>query len=407
MSAFILVYSIILREVRPMKKLLILLLALMMAAQLAACGESQTEETSGEIQESVPGGTAEEETETPEEDLIAIESIEFIVAGPKSVQGATAMDMKVRNLTDEPQTISLRFQVLDKNGDILEETGPSLPEDLGPGQAVTAHTGVFCDYEEIGALTIRSYSFVTDGAYESYDFIKPLTFVEGEKIVQGEEVSYSWVPEELAQENSAVSHGENSAGEGNSLLGTWEATSVSTSEGNYVVSELEDSKMYSWSDWKFIVTETGNLYLQTNNTSAKSDAAVVTDTDITAGGNHWVLDGNRLSLTTNDTTVYYEKTSDDQSFPELEKKALVDMLEGTWSIDSTSRTGSFTFSGKSATAIINGVSFSADTLCVLMKESRIVISGVQSDMQISMDLYYTYDNGVLSLTYSGDPLTKQ
>ncbi len=195
----------------------------------------------------------------------------------------------------------------------------------------------------------------------------------------------------------------------NDFYGTWVATEIKLPSGtDMTVEYMESKKMYAWSDWKIIVSKEGPIYLQTNNTSNTGDG-VVSDTGITAGRNVWVYENGKLVLNApQGALIYYEKESDNQVFPEPQKKALVELLKGTWSIHG-SRTGDFTFTDEGVSATINGVTvYTQATLNVLMDEGRLnlheTVSG--TGKAVSMNLDYTYKKGVLSLTYSGDKLVK-
>ena len=197
------------------------------------------------------------------------------------------------------------------------------------------------------------------------------------------------------------------SGAQNDLYGTWHVTEVKTSsDTNMTVAEMESSNVYAWSDWKLIVSESGDLYFQTNNNS-NTAAAEINSGGITAGQNRWDYKDSKLVLSIGDTVIYYEKESDNQSFPELQKKELVELLKGTWEITG-SRTGFFTFNDKTAAATINGVIvYKEAVMNVIMDENRINLAETVSGKLMTMHLDYTYENGVLSLVYSGDPLKKQ
>ena len=191
------------------------------------------------------------------------------------------------------------------------------------------------------------------------------------------------------------------------FYGTWEVTEIATSDNSILtVAEMEENSVFSWSDWEIIVSETDDVYLQTNNTST-SGAATISGNSITAGNNQWTLEGDKLLIVSGNTKIYYEKISSEQVFPELEKSDLIALLIGTWDINSSERSGYFEFGETSAEAVINDVVFHADTLCVDTDSNKIYISSVDSGVNITMDLNYSYSDGALSLDYSGDTLTKQ
>lgn len=343
------------------------------------------------------------EFETPlvawEDDKVKIEIIGFFQEtyywdeDPTTESGVT---FKYTNKTDAEFQVWLDDAYIGTDGVYIMRSGGD--GNVAPGKSTTSNY-IFQKYvgskevaldsiDELYELDGKFLSYSSDNRFEQYD------------------MSFS-IPELMNGGESSTGDAAGQTTATSSLYGTWEVVEVLTTSGqNLTVAEMEANGMYSWSDWNIVVAETGDIYLQTNNTSNKG-TAVVDSTGITAGKNQWVLSDNRLVLNSKGTEMYYEKVSDDQVVPEPEKKDLVEMLEGVWEINSSSRTGIFSFSGTSATAIINGVAFTPDTLCVITKENRIRISETVLDNFVSMDLYYTYENGVLSLTYDGDTLTKQ
>lgn len=216
---------------------------------------------------------------------------------------------------------------------------------------------------------------------------------------------------DLSSDSQPVGDSESAdapACEGGDLYGTWQVTEINTSSGPLSVAEMEEKNVYSWSDWSIVLSETGELYLQTNNTSVRGPASIDGET-ITAGKNQWMLRDGRLSLTSGNTEIFYEKVSDSQEFPEIEKQALAELLNGTWDFDSDTRTGYFTFSGNTASSVINDVIIEAASVSILMNKNQINLSltSETDGLHISMDLSYSLDGGDLSLSYSGDTLIKR
>lgn len=191
------------------------------------------------------------------------------------------------------------------------------------------------------------------------------------------------------------------------FYGTWEVTSIDLpNSGMMTVAQMEDGLVFDWSDWTVVLTENKELYLQTNNLSLYESVVNVTADGFSAGRNTWTRSGDKLVYNLSGTDVYYEKVSDDQTIPTLQKDDIVKMLQGTWNIVSDSRTGSVVFDDKSVTFDINTFAFT-DTYCILSDEQTIRMDTQISNQNISIELSYTYENGELSLVYSGDPLVKE
>ena len=406
-----------------MKKQITLLLVLVMALSLSACGGEQAAETGEETQEAEVS-TEVESTEPSESDNSVIEFDDAVVYEDENAKiellAFYEEEMNWSEGTKNEKNITLKLYNKSEYDLFIDLVDLYVGDDQvtasmsdGTMTAAPGKNGTF--------RYIIWYDSVTNSLdHTALDSLEDLYSLEGrldiriDKDVNDNKIDDSYKAsfdlKSIIPNNATEETKENDGSDmdtSSSLYGTWEVVEVKTASDDLTVAEMESHKVYSWSDWNIIVSDTGELYLQTNNTSAKSDTAVVTGSDITAGNNKWTLEGDRLVLNSGGATAYYEKISDNQTFPELEKKALVDMLKGSWSINSSSRTGDFTFTDKTATATINGVVFNADTLCIDMKDNRIIISAVDSGNQISMDLSYTYDNGALSLSYSGDTLTKQ
>jgi hypothetical protein len=222
------------------------------------------------------------------------------------------------------------------------------------------------------------------------------------------EVSFS-IPDALgAASDGDTTEMQTSAESGavSDLYGTWEVVEVDSGTYRMTVEEMEDGLVYSWSDWSIIVSETGQLYLQTNNTSVINEAEVASS-GIVCGSNEWVPEDGRLVLHNGDTVIYYEKVSDSQEFPSLTKEDLMEALQGTWEIQSDEREGYVTFSDKTAEWVINGVQLDDNTVSILMEENRINLRATVDGKYVSMNFDYTYEDGVLTLGYSGDSLVKQ
>lgn len=191
------------------------------------------------------------------------------------------------------------------------------------------------------------------------------------------------------------------------MYGTWQVVGAYLNGTYWSVETFEESNAYTISDWKIIVSEDQGLYLQVSNTSNSNSAITVNSEGIVAGNNHWILDGEQLVLSPNaNQHYYYEKISDDQTFPELYKQELMDLLAGTWTINSATRTGEFIFSESDCSMNMNGVTMDTN-VTVDMEDNIIHLTTTVSGLTVHQQLDYTYENGTLSLTYSGDALIKQ
>lgn len=192
------------------------------------------------------------------------------------------------------------------------------------------------------------------------------------------------------------------------MYGTWQVVGAYLNGTYCSVETFEESNVYAVSDWKIIVSEEQGMYLQVSNTSTTNSVITVDSEGIVVGNNHWILDGEQLVLSPDASQhYYYEKISDNQTFPELHKQDLIDILTGTWVIDSATRTGSFTFyTDQTGSIVLNGVSMDADVY-INMEENVIHLITTGSGVVIHQHVDYTYENGMLSLNYSGDTLTKQ
>lgn len=193
-------------EKNKMKRAITILLALVMALSLAACGSSSgtaTEETPSSKDEGTTSQSGEgiDVAEEQREDMVSVESITLT---PVLNVGQTEIQAKIRNLTDEKKDyISLYLQALDENGDVLTDSQSVSVENVQPGQAANSSTGlrIYCSYEEICAIRVYSYSFgvkseTHPGAHnivEEIDFIEPITFSMSE-IISNEGInSYIWM----------------------------------------------------------------------------------------------------------------------------------------------------------------------------------------------------------------------
>lgn len=199
---------------------------------------------------------------------------------------------------------------------------------------------------------------------------------------------------------------EDTAAENSEFYGTWNVVSAALPSGDFTVEEMENAKTYSMSDWLLVISETGKLYLQTQNNSVVSDLTM-TDTTVTGGSNVWNYENNQLVLTNGDSTFKYEKVSDSQEFPEPQKADLLAMLAGTWNLQSSERTGDFVFNGTSCTATINGVVIEANMIAILTGRNQVIITATADGANVNLTLDYTLEGDALTLVYSGDTLVKQ
>lgn len=193
---------------------------------------------------------------------------------------------------------------------------------------------------------------------------------------------------------------------GAEFYGTWHVVTAALPSGDFTPEEMENSKTYTMSDWSLVISETGKLYLQTQNNSVVSDFTM-TDTSVTGGSNVWNYENNQLVLTSGDSKFFYEKESDSQEFPDPQKADLLAMLAGTWNLQSSERTGSFVFDGNSCTATINGVVIDANMLAILTDRNQVKINAVSNGTNVTLSLDYTLEGDTMTLVYSGDALVKQ
>lgn len=195
------------------------------------------------------------------------------------------------------------------------------------------------------------------------------------------------------------------------FYGTWEAVELHSDNTQTTVQELEENKLYTLSDWMIIISaENNSIYIQTNNNSATGNYSY-SDSILQAGKNKLYLEKGKLILRDekNNTTTYYEKVSDNQVFPSVEKKELLEMLNGTWVVNNDKKTGSYTFADRTLTANMNGYLYEGEIVCIFMKENKIHVSSKvpNTNVSASLDFYYTLDNNTISLECSGETLTKQ
>lgn len=394
-----------------MKKTISLLLALVMCLSLVACGSSP----SGSAPKSEPMASSDNN-----ENEIMIEPAFVVVDDENLKLEVTSVSCETYNKNTDMEWTGyyVNCRVTNKTSDYDINLGAAVGDaGVGPYTVAFGNQNNNTRPGKINDTFCFSASKNITGSSPETEGVEHITSLEDllqfyarvEVRRYDSDGNYDWNPYYVEFSLSDRQNGaeNDAAAAADSLYGTWEVSEIQLESSEVkTVAEMEEGLVYSWSDWRIIVSEAGDLYLQTNNTSSRG-TATVSGKDITAGKNKWVLDGDKLILNAGGTKIYYEKVSDNQTFPELEKRDLVEQLCGTWDIVSGSREGSFSFTENSATAIINGVVFTADMLSVLTQENVIKIAGKASTQLISMDIAYTYENGVLSLTYSGDSLVKQ
>ena len=399
-----------------MKRILAILLVCILCISFAACGKKSDDDTMKESPaDTASDAAAPNETEPTEPDNSVIEFTDIVLVDDNNVtielvnfyeeevnwaeayggkQIEKCITFKAKNKTDKDIYVDLN------NLFIGEET---MYISGGFSEVVAGRTASFDIYVKHdttpNATPLDSLDelYQAEGRFEIRSKADPRAF-------DSYKVDFS-IDKAVNGGGDAIEEaGESDAA--NEFCGTWTVTEVKLDSGtDMTVEYMESQNMYSWSDWKIIVSKAGDIYLQTNNTSNTGNA-VFSETGITAGRNVWTYENGKLVLNSNGTLIYFEKESDNQQFPELHKKDLVELLKGTWTITG-SRTGFFTFTDDSASATINGVVvYSEASLNVLMDENRINLSETMSGAVVSMDLEYTYKDGVLSLTYSGDTLVK-
>jgi hypothetical protein len=210
-----------------MKKLIALFMAVMICLSVCACGgntaESETkssesvsvepvtiettetpsttepvEESLAEESEPLEDDESPAEESEPLEDMVAVEEIKLT---PVVNTDQTDINIKIRNLTDEPKdVISVSVQALDVNGDVITTSGVFV-QDLEAGQGGNSgDIALDCPYDEINSLKIKTYSF---GEYyqgstsiwidgENYQFSTPLVYEMSDVITEDAVESYIW-----------------------------------------------------------------------------------------------------------------------------------------------------------------------------------------------------------------------
>lgn len=384
-----------------MKKTIALLLALALCLSLCACGSNQSA-SNNNVSATIPviyPGTGGEKIEfddlvLAEDDKVKISLVEFytnkmISAG--NSDGGKCATFKVENKTDREMAVNV-IPYLDNESltAALVDGGTAVEAGRVGRMGFSFTYGTYPNWTDLDSL---------DELYE-LEFTFDLAIGFGTSNSETHKVSCS-VADALNGNSSSDSLPETNS----NLYGTWEVTEVDT--GSIVsVEEWEAVNLYSFSDWQIVVSRESGLYLQTNNLSIEGTDVVIGETNIIAGSNNWVLEGDRLVLVSGDLTLYYEKISDNESFPELRKQELVDMLNGKWVVSTSDKNGSFTFRENYVTVDLNGLYFDSAALNVIMSENRINFITYISDQQISMDLYYNYENGILTITYDGATLVR-
>lgn len=237
------------------------------------------------------------------------------------------------------------------------------------------------------------------------------SMVEEESVATAESEVEESATEELVEDPEEIDFSEDrdipADSSAPNIYGTWELVGAYIDGTYWSVETFEEFHAYTFSDWKIVVSEDQGMYLQVSNTSNTNSSITVDSEGVVAGKTHWILDGEQLVLSPDeDEHYYYEKISDDQTFPELYKQELMDLLSGTWTINSATRTGSFVFSGSDCVMDMNGGVLET-SVCADMEKNKIHLNTKVANMNIHQELDYTYENGTLSLTYSGDVLTKQ
>lgn len=208
------------------------------------------------------------------------------------------------------------------------------------------------------------------------------------------------------QGSAEMSEPEDTASPDSEFYGTWNVVSAALPTGDFTVEQMENSKIYTMSDWLLVISETGKLYLQTQNNSVVSDLTL-TDSTVTGGSNVWNYENGQLVLTNGDSKFFFEKVSDSQEFPELQKADLLAMLIGTWNLQSAERSGSFVFDGSACTATINGLVIDANMVAILTDKNEIKVTATADGTNVTLSLEYAVEGDALSLVYSGDTLEKQ
>ena len=198
--------------------------------------------------------------------------------------------------------------------------------------------------------------------------------------------------------------GEAVSTSGESLYGTWAVTSVDTSSNSMTVEEMDGKGLHSWCDWKLIVADDGNLVFQTNNSTSEA-TATVDDSSVTAGNMVWNLIGEQLVCKTTTSTIYYDKVSDDQTFPSPSKSEIVEILKaGTWKTDAGD--GEITFSDDTI-YIANSENSFESSMSIDMEKGQIYGLQTVEDKVFNITFDYTYDNGTLALYQKGNELAKE
>lgn len=263
--------------------------------------------------------------------------------------------------------------------------------------------------------------WVTSGNGGADGSVNPLTI---QALKSHEITTYVLVPSAVAENSDAPLHlvlrlpdGDSSAvaifdlrsGEavstsGDSLYGTWAVTSVDTDTYSMTVEEIEGKGLHSWCDWKLVVADDGKVLVQTNITASEG-TATVSDSSITAGKMVWNLVGEQLVCEVSNSTIYYDRVSDDQTFPSPSKSELVEILKaGTWQTDTGN--GEITFSDDTI-YIGNGENTLAGDMSIDMEKNQIYSHETIGDKAIIFTFDYTYDNGTLTLYQDGNELAKE
>ena len=244
---------------------------------------------------------------------------------------------------------------------------------------------------------------VTAGKYFLLEDDSPVTIIANE---QGNSDNKQSMTISLTDDGETDALGElaDNTNADSGLYGTWAVTSIDTGTYSMTVEEMEDKGLHAWCDWKLIVADDGNLVFQTNNSTSEA-TATVDDSSVTAGNMVWNLVGEQLVCKTTTSTIYYDKVSDDQTFPSPSKSELVEILKaGTWQTDAGD--GEITFSDDTI-YIANSENTLAGDMSIDMEKSQIYFRETIGDKVVNITFDYTYDNGTLALYQKGNELAKK
>ena len=431
-----------------MKKWISAVLAAIMTLSLCACGGEKA--ASSEAASAAPVSASEQEetvsvTEA-EEDSAEAEEIEAMDSAENAL-------VDVLEEAEEPEEPEAHFTVLDTPIDLFTEDGTGelkysgceyLPDGVMTDEnyADAKILAVLMDYTNTSDdpkmqqddFWYRAYQngVELDSSFGSYnpDLYEPLsdyfkevmmggTVTTGQYFLLEDDSPVTIIANEQGNNDNKQSMTISLTDDGTSdalgdladqtnadggLYGTWAVTSVDTSSNSMTVEEMDGKGLHSWCDWKLIVADDGKLVFQTNNSTSEA-TATVDDTSVTAGEMVWNLVGNQLVCKTTTSTIYYDKVSDDQTFPSPSKSELVEILKaGTWK--TSAGDGEITFSDDTI-YIANSENSFDSTMSIDMEKGQIYGLQTVEDKVFNITFDYTYDNGTLALYQKGNELEKE